>query len=651
MDLNRINQMSVPNPRMNPEQITNKNMSIHLLRSKSPQFDPMNARMSGDNAGTGMFGKSKDKQQDLLKKDQEGDEKMEIKSDLVVSFRNLSDPTSQSNVPQQSNSQRFSSPPVLESDFNKANNVKNSFVPGFGSSLQNNQSPSDKMDMKIPIKTDISKVSLESFIKKTNQGVMKTTTSNVSNSEVVLKPRSPSAMATDRPISSVVESNHQRKTPQKDSTTLLDLPLTKSAKPKIPNPMSVNDTSKPPTNQSSESKPQFQKPKQPMLAEEVSPKRSNSEKIHVGIRGNKPDLFMENPKSMIKMLMSQSRFLPEFDSPKVIMKQYKSIYSFAVTTHKGIVRNYNEDRVSVLLNVQQNLQKDTQIEQGESYCLFSIFDGHGGYGCCNFLKDNLHNKLLETCDFKNATAPNLSTIYKQLDYQYIKSAIDGNHKFSGSCALTIVVGPKFGLAINVGDSRALCSRKNGTLVEDITYDHKPEATGEFNRVIKNGGELYRMSANQKTGEERYYFVKDYKEVEEINKIEQTNQFIIFGPWRVKPGGLSVSRTFGDVESKMQSLGGLNGTVVCDPELTTFNYDNMDFIVIGCDGVFDKLTSQKVSETVWETLRFHQDRYLADNTTYEQILSECVNNVLRRSMLSRSEDNLTVVLLCFRNLYS
>lgn len=651
MDLNQINQMSVPNPRMNPEQINPKNMSIHLLRSKSPQFDPMNARMSGENMNSGMFGKSKDKQTDQMKKDQENEEKLEIKTDLVVSFRTMMDPTNQSNNPQNPNTQRFSSPPVLESDFNKVGNVKNSFAPNFANPPQNSQTPTDKMDMKIPIKTDLTKVSLESFMKKGNQGVVKTTTSGVSNSEVVLKPRSPSVMATDRPIASVAEPNHQRKTPQKDTTNLLDLPLTKSPKSKTPNPMSVNDPSKTTPSQPGDSKPQFQKPKQPGQSDDVSPKRSNSEKIHVGIRGNKPDLFMENPKSMIKMLMSQSRFLPEFDSPKVIMKQYKSIHSFAVTTHKGIVRNYNEDRVSVLLNVQQNLQKDTQIEQGDSYCLFSIFDGHGGYGCCNFLKDNLHNKLLETCDFKNATTQNLSTIYKQLDYQYIKSAIDGNHKFSGSCALTIVVGPKFGLAINVGDSRALCSRSNGTVVEDITYDHKPEATGEFNRVIKNGGELYRMSANQKTGEERYYFVKDYKEVEEINKVEQTTQYIIFGPWRVKPGGLSVSRTFGDVESKMQSLGGLNGTVICDPELTTFNYDNMDFIVIGCDGVFDKLTSQKVSETVWETLRFHQDRYLADNTTYEHILSECVNNVLRRAMLSRSEDNLTVVLLCFRNLYS
>jgi protein phosphatase 2C family protein 2/3 len=351
------------------------------------------------------------------------------------------------------------------------------------------------------------------------------------------------------------------------------------------------------------------------------------------------------------MLMAHSRHLPELDKPRVIAKSYRAINSFAVTTHKGIVRNYNEDRVSVLLNVQQSLPRDNEPEVAENYSLFSIFDGHGGYGCCNFLKDNLHYRLLEACDFSLQSPPNLGNVYKGLDFQYIKSAVDGNHKFSGSCAISVVIGPKFGLVINVGDSRVFCSRKSGRVVESISEDHKPEAPGEFARVVKNNGELYRMCANQRTGEDRYYYVREKRELDRVNEIEAQNPHIIFGPWRVKPGGLSVSRTFGDIESKMHTMGGASGTVVCEPETTAFTYDDIDFLVMGCDGVFDKLTNEKVSETVWETVDFYKDRYASDPSTYEFILGECVNNVLRRAMLSRSEDNLTVILLCFRNLFA
>jgi protein phosphatase 2C family protein 2/3 len=386
------------------------------------------------------------------------------------------------------------------------------------------------------------------------------------------------------------------------------------------------------------------------MIEEPSQKRSLSEKIYTANGRNRPDIMADNPRALIRFLTTQSKFLPEFDKPRVITKNYNIINSFAVTTHRGTVRNYNEDRVSVLLNVQQGQDKGVPAEDAKSYSLFSIFDGHGGYGCCNFLKDHLHNKLLESCDFESQNPPNLANIYKALDYQYIKSAIDGNHKFSGSCATTVVITPKFGLAINVGDSRVFCSKKNGAIVYEITKDHKPERPSEFNRVIKNNGELYRMSANQKTGEERYYFIKQMTELERINQIEEENPFIIFGPWRVKPGGLSVSRTFGDVESKMQSLGGLNGTVICEPETFCFDYEDVDFILMGCDGIFDKLTNEKVSETVWETITFYREKYLQDPSIYEQVLAECVNNILKRAMIQRSEDNLTVILLCFKNLF-
>jgi len=76
--------------------------------------------------------------------------------------------------------------------------------------------------------------------------------------------------------------------------------------------------------------------------------------------------------------------------------------------------------------------------------------------------------------------------------------------------------------------------------------------------------------------------------------EETKQFknqIIFGPHRVYPGRLSVSRTFGDIEAKRAKYGGNPKVVISIPEIKSFKIeDSYDFILLGCDGIFDKLNS-------------------------------------------------------------
>jgi len=42
-----------------------------------------------------------------------------------------------------------------------------------------------------------------------------------------------------------------------------------------------------------------------------------------------------------------------------------------------------------------------------------------------------------------------------------------------------------------------------------------------------------------------------------------------GPMRVLPGRLSVSRTFGDIEAKLQQFGGNPNVVIATPEITCF----------------------------------------------------------------------------------
>ena len=63
---------------------------------------------------------------------------------------------------------------------------------------------------------------------------------------------------------------------------------------------------------------------------------------------------------------------------------------------------------------------------------------------------------------------------------------------------------------------------------------------------------------------------------------EDNPNIIYGPFRVFPGRLSVSRTFGDIEAKREKFGGNPNVVIATPEIKEFNIDDkMDFLLLGC----------------------------------------------------------------------
>lgn len=76
--------------------------------------------------------------------------------------------------------------------------------------------------------------------------------------------------------------------------------------------------------------------------------------------------------------------------------------------------------------------------------------------------------------------------------------------------------------------------------------------------------------------------------------DEENPFV--GPYRVFPGRLSVCRTFGDCEAKLEHLGGKKGVVTCEPEVThkVSGVNDLDYVLIGSDGVFDKLKNDTIN---------------------------------------------------------
>lgn len=185
---------------------------------------------------------------------------------------------------------------------------------------------------------------------------------------------------------------------------------------------------------------------------------------------------------------------------------------------------------------------------------------------------------------------------------------------SGSCALVVLIVDKICYVANVGDSRAIMSVDNGRKAVALTTDHKPNHPAEKTRILENGGDIYQSMITTKSGA------------------------VIPGPYRVHPGRLSVSRAFGDFYAKDEEYEGLEGVLISDPEITHFDIipDQQDFILIGCDGIFDKLDNKEIIDAVWEA-----DKKTATNSEF---LGRAVTAVLEKSMDKRSMDNVTAIII-------
>lgn len=73
------------------------------------------------------------------------------------------------------------------------------------------------------------------------------------------------------------------------------------------------------------------------------------------------------------------------------------VRAYAVNTHAGLFVDANYDRISIVTNLQAGGQGERFADKKVSF--FAIYDGHGGAGCAEFLRDNLHFHLARDENF------------------------------------------------------------------------------------------------------------------------------------------------------------------------------------------------------------------------------------------------------------
>ena len=106
----------------------------------------------------------------------------------------------------------------------------------------------------------------------------------------------------------------------------------------------------------------------------------------------------------------------------------------------------------------------------------------------------------------------------------------------------------------------------------------------------------------------------------------------------------MSRAFGDAESKIKSLGGNPNVLIAKPSITTIKLNKKsDFIIIGCDGVFDYLENERILKMIW---KFKRKGYVIDNI--HKYSGDIADSILKYSMQKLTVDNITVIFVAFQN---
>ncbi|CAG9317646.1 unnamed protein product [Blepharisma stoltei] len=303
------------------------------------------------------------------------------------------------------------------------------------------------------------------------------------------------------------------------------------------------------------------------------------------------------------------------ETTRISVKQNGRTKAYAASTNAGLVRGYNEDRVSIINNIIKPQGRVGEIWPKCSF--FAVYDGHGGSACADFLRDNLHQYIIKEPNFPENPKVAIKQGCMAAEQDFLAQCQGRYIEKSGSCAIIALIFGDMCYVANVGDSRAIMSAERGSKIHQLSRDHKPSDEEERSRIIQAGGRVYQTPIF----------------------LGHNAESPVLGPFRVNPGRLSVSRTFGDVEAKVPQLGGNPKVVIPNPEVKSFRITkDMDFILLASDGIYDKLTNREIINCAWNSI---SDVRAVD---LHHKCGAVVDSVIKLALNRRTMDNVTVVVI-------
>ena len=315
-----------------------------------------------------------------------------------------------------------------------------------------------------------------------------------------------------------------------------------------------------------------------------------------------PEIFKNTYNNFTESITSSAE---EFEKDDIIK-------GYAFNTSMGNIRDYNEDTITATKIILDGVNDSNTF-------FFAVYDGHGGNGCSLYLKEKLHHFI------KNFTKESLNEAINTVEEKFMSDeALDEKGEIkdpSGSCGIMALIQKNKLIIANVGDSRLVLFKKNSLYFS--TEDHKPGSPSEKTRIEKGGGMVYQTPS----------LIPLHQNGKEIEP-----------PWRVLPGRLSVSRTFGDVEAKNEKLGGMKNVVVALPDITEIELDeDFNFMVLGCDGIFDVLSNEEILECVKIVLKEKEINDL-NNVNISELCGYIADMIIKSSLAKDSYDNVSCIVV-------
>lgn len=280
-----------------------------------------------------------------------------------------------------------------------------------------------------------------------------------------------------------------------------------------------------------------------------------------------------------------------FSSEPVVEKEterdHNDTFNVAVSSCQGW-RMSQEDNHSLILDL-----------PGEhKAAFFAVYDGHGSARVSKHASESLWRHLVENDlytkgNFREALEKAFLTFDHEVNESY-------NAQLAGTTAVCLLIVDNIIYCANIGDSRGVAC-VNCECVP-LSYDHKPDNPGELKRILAAGGYVLGNRVN---------------------------------------GNLALSRAFGDFHYKgNEQLPAEQQIVSPCPDIKILDLnDDVDFLVLACDGIWDVLSSEEVVDFVIARL----EQSMEPGLICEQLTTRCLATDYE---LVIGCDNMTVLLICY-----
>ena len=291
------------------------------------------------------------------------------------------------------------------------------------------------------------------------------------------------------------------------------------------------------------------------------------------------------------------------------------------------------------------------VSQGDkkNIDVFGVFDGHGGKEISQFVSNHFTEELIKNKNLETDLSQALKETFIKMDeimttpesieeikkyarlskeaddlqsknepansqMEFISQLIRPKDPESNdiymrtgctACVMSIDETNKKLYFANAGDSRVVMC-KNGVAYPQ-SEDHKPEMESEKNRIYKADGWI--------------------------------------SEGRVK-GNLNLTRGFGDLEYKQnKNLKPEEQMITANPDIKVVDYNkDIEFIIIGCDGIWDCLKNQEACDVV--TKRLRED----PNIKISKIIEDMMDSIVAKDLYNESGvgcDNMTCIVVVFK----